>query len=313
MTFADPMRTRPERKSKVSRPGALAEQDIDSILDDACIERLAKLAKLPANADLDAFSKEIREAARIYARDVRVPNGNEIHADIERLYREADGRQYDRVAELLDCLSAEARELLCRRRARILTADELRAEAAELPKAADQVRGQMNALLTADDREPIVFLDALSPQTREFLTGRVPANFDLPHADSLRDARKRDAACEVIAALCRFGGGYVEGRLRPSGKRSRTWQPLLYAPEPQRNFQRRAAERYFVTMLSLAWLEATGRPPARSADSRKPGPFARLVTKCLSIVGAGHANAVELINELNRRRQEMEKQGRGSL
>jgi hypothetical protein len=54
--------------------------------------------------------------------------------------------------------------------------------------------------------------------------------------------------------------------------------------------------------LQLAWLEATGKPPSLAASAARPGPFARMVGKCLELVGAGHADAVGLINELNRRR-----------
>jgi hypothetical protein len=63
--------------------------------------------------------------------------------------------------------------------------------------------------------------------------------------------------------------------------------------------------------LSLAWVEATGLAPSRTARprdaSRDVGPFARFVRECLSLVGAGNADAVELMNELHRRRNTMER------
>jgi len=116
----------------------------------------------------------------------------------------------------------------------------------------------------------------------------------------------------MIARLCQFGGGYVEGRRRPAGKQSRpVWDPLIHAPKPQRNFAKRNAERNFVMWLSVAWLEATGVVPSRTARhddaSREVGPFARFSRECLRRVGAPDADIVELINELHRRRCEMER------
>jgi hypothetical protein len=113
----------------------------------------------------------------------------------------------------------------------------------------------------------------------------------------------------MINRLCSIGGSYVEGRKRPSGKRSRsTLEPLLHAPALRRHVSKREPERNFVMNLETTWLEATGTKPsltARHSDrSRKLGPFARFGRKCLRLVGAGHVDVVELINELNRRRLE---------
>lgn len=236
------------RGVRKARP-VVAAADVPAIFDEACIQRLAAIAKLPFNADLSAFAQGIREAARVYARDARGANVNELHAEIATLHRAADRRQYNRVSDLLSRLSSDARELLCDRGAR-------------------------------------------------------PS---LPNAEALRDLRQRDAACDDVARICRIGGCFVEGRRRLSGKRSRTWRWLYYAPNPQRNFPKREAERSFVMMLSLAWCEAAGKPPprtARHADAgRKLGPFAGFVSECLCLVGANHADTVELINELNRRRK----------
>src|SRR5262249_162095 len=90
------------------------------------------------------------------------------------------------------------------------------------------------------------------------------------------------------------------------GKRSREWRPLLYAPELSRHFPKRTAERNFVMWLSMAWLEAVGRPAPRRAHHFAPGPFARFVQECFRLLGA-HAHAVELINQLADRRREMER------
>jgi hypothetical protein len=226
---------------------SIASEDIPRVFDDACLRELA--SELPAGADLARFAEGVREAARIYAKDARIPTDNELHAEIAALQRAADRGQHDRVATLIESVSPQARQLLNERGAR-----------------------------------PSI-------------------GITLPSADALRDPAKRDAACTCVARLCQHGGRYVEGRRRPSGKRSRpVWRPLLHAPEPRRHFPRRDAERDFVVWLGTAWYAATGKKPPRTADSRKPGPFARLVKRCLALVGAPHANAVELIKGLDRYR-----------
>jgi hypothetical protein len=228
----------------------IASEAIGRAFDDACIRGLA--SELPAGADLVQFGEGVRAAARIYARDARIPTDNELRAEIAKLQRAADRKRYDQVATLIESLSLRARRLL-------------------------NARG-----------------------------ARPSIGIGLPSADLLRFPGQRNAACALVATLCQYGGQYVEGRRRPSGKRSRpVWRPLLHAPEPRRHFPKRDAERDFVIWLALAWHGATGKAPPRTADSRNPGPFARVVCKCLRLVGAGHVNAVELINELHRRRRVM--------
>jgi hypothetical protein len=198
--------------------------------------------------------------ARIYARDAREPNDNELHAEIAALHKVAERRDFEQVAQLLAALSPPAREQL-------------------------KNRGKWQ--------------------------GR---KFSLPTPKALREPRLREGACTAVARLCRTGGGYVEGRLRPSGKRSLTWRWRLYAPEPRSHFPKRQAERDFVMWLRLAWLEAVGEAPSATVNpgrgklqqngSREPGgPFARMVCECLRLVGAPHADAVGLLNELARRRR----------
>jgi hypothetical protein len=229
----------------------IAADDVVDIFNDQCIRELASIAKLPAGTDLRRLGLSIREAARIYATEARIPTVNELHAEIATLYSAASRRRYEQVGALIEKLSPTARVLLKERGA------------------------------------------------------RPTLGVELPSPDALRDTARRERACTMIATLCQFGGGYSEGRQRPSGKRSRTWRPLLNAPGARRHFRRRDVERNFVMWLSVTWLEATGKPPARTARHSTLGPFARFVDKCLRLVGAHDADTVELINELNRRRCEM--------
>jgi hypothetical protein len=223
----------------------IADADVSRIFDDGCIETLVAIGRLPAGADRKRFAEGIREAARIYARDVRIPTDNEIYAEIAALYRAAERKRCSQVAALVEKLSPKARELLSKRATRL--------------------------------------------------------SLELPAPETLRDTAQQ-TACDIVLRLFQYGGKYAEGRRRPSGKRSRTWRSLLVAPKPCQHFPKRDAERDFVMWLQLAWLEATGKPPSVAANPARPGPFVRMVRKCLALVGAGHADAVGLINELNRRR-----------
>ena len=180
----------------------------------------------------------------------------------------------------------EAAEMFVHER-RIPTANEVRSEIASLHDAAER----------RDYDSVTRLLDGITPEARVMLGEALPTRSDL------RDEDLRDEVAGALASLCRIGGRRVEGRRRSSGKQSPpTLRPILYAPTATRNFLRREAERYFVERIAIAWREATGKAPPRTArrasDERDIGPFARLVRECLRLVGAAHADPVALINEV---------------
>jgi hypothetical protein len=188
------------------------------------------------------------------------------------------------------------------REARTPNANSLNDEVAGLHRAADQ---RLYA-------QVVDLLERLSPHARGMLIQRgSQLGIDLPEAEAVFDNDRRDNACAAIVKVCMMGAQYAEGRSRPKGKRSAGfWRPVLYAPDKQRNFTKRTAERNFLMWLRLAWLEATGNTPpadtARPADAgREIGPFARMLKECLCLLGAQDADPVELINELHRRRRLM--------
>jgi hypothetical protein len=220
--------------------------DVLRIFDDACINRLADLGRLPEDADRERFAEGVRGAAGIYAREARIPTVNELNADIAALYGAAKRKRCGQIAALLEKLSPQARKLVSKRATRL--------------------------------------------------------SLELPAPEELRDTTQQQKACAAVLRLCQYGGGYVEGRRRPSGKRSKTWRVLLHAPKRSRNFPKRQAEYDFIMSLQLAWLEATGKPPSLAANAERLSPFARMVRKSLELVGADHADVAGLINELNRRR-----------
>jgi hypothetical protein len=180
----------------------------------------------------------------------------------------------------------------------------------------NELHQEIAALYTAAQRrqyDRVASLrEGLSPQACRWLKARMArpgpraAGLKLPSSKALRGRGRRDEACASIERLCRAGGGLVAGRKRPSGKRSRpVFRELLHAPKLRQHVPKRGAELTFVSNLAAAWLDATGESPARTANRRAPGPFARLVRKCLELVGAPEANAINLINELDRRRREV--------
>jgi hypothetical protein len=87
-------------------------EDVDHIFDDACINELVGIAKLPSSADHRRFGESIREAVRIYAHDVREPNANQLHSQILDLHRAAQRQEYERVATLIQNLPQIALGLL---------------------------------------------------------------------------------------------------------------------------------------------------------------------------------------------------------
>jgi hypothetical protein len=219
--------------------------DVLRSFDDARINRLADIARLPADADRERFAEGVRQAARIYVREIQAPNDNKLHAEIAALHAAAQHKRYGRVADLLERLSPEAIALLRKRR----------------------------------------------------------LNVQMPTSTDLREPDRQLIACEAVFSLSQRGGANVEDRLRGPDKRSRKWRPLLVGPKARRHVPKRDAERNFIMWLQTAWLEATGEPPSLAANARRPGPFTLMVREALRLVGGGHADAVGLINELNRSRK----------
>ena len=183
--------------------------------------------------------------------------------------------------------------------ARSPTAGTVRDEIAALYRAAERREYERAATLLAHLLPPA----RAHLEKRLKLPGPRKAKLRLPSTKSLLDHR-RDNACEMIERVCRTGGAYVEGRMRPSGRRSTTWQPTLCAPVPDAHPPKRAAELRFVMHLQAAWLHAVGKPPTATVNPSRPDrPFRNLVKQCLELTGA-RADAIGLINELRRRRRD---------
>jgi hypothetical protein len=164
--------------------------------------------------------------------------------------------------------------------------------------SSNQLREEIKALARAassrqfDEVESL--LANLSPTASEWLNARgircgwrnayVASGIKVPPPQALYDPEQREAACAMVARLCKQGRSY------------------LYAPDPSRNFPKRETERWFITLLSVAYCKVAGRPPARTAHGAPEltGPFARMVRKCLCLAGAREVSAVKQINTMDR-------------
>jgi hypothetical protein len=253
----------PSRKARSS----ITADEVPRIFTDERIRDMAKRAPLPADADLQQLAADVRTAASDYARDAGVPDNNEVHHEIAALEMAAERKQYLRTASLRANLSPQALVHLKPR----------------LDRPGPRLAGWW--LPSAEDM--------IDPRPTRQLWRRNEGTL-------LLKVSRRDEACEMMGRLCRIGVEPIKGRKRASGRRSRpTFRPLLCAPELRRHVPKRQPELIFVASLAAAWLRATGRPPAMTADRRAPGPFAKFVKECLDLAGVGLVvNAVNLINKL---------------
>jgi len=116
------------------------------------------------------FAEGIREAAHIYATDVREPNENEVRAEVEKLYLAAERRLYDQVAILIEKLSARA--------FRLLKFAELTRTSFPSPGPRDESR-------------------------RRGATSIQWISITLPSPETLRDHAQREEACATVVKLWR--------------------------------------------------------------------------------------------------------------
>ena len=144
---------------------------------------------------------------------------------------------------------------------------------------------------------------SLSDLARYFLE-RFQTVIDIGEIDGMRaDPARRDEMMMAIEHACSYGGRWVERPPRPSGRRSRSWRPILVAPTLRSHPPRREAEIAFLGRIQMAWLEATDAPPALSTNPEQPGPFARWLSECLKVAGAPEVDPVALMNDAHRLRR----------
>jgi hypothetical protein len=94
------------------RPQIIALADIPTVFDEDCIRKLAAIAKLPANADLETFGWWIGAAADMFVREAGIPTANQVRNEIAALRKAAERRHFEKAAHLLGRLSPEALAIL---------------------------------------------------------------------------------------------------------------------------------------------------------------------------------------------------------
>jgi hypothetical protein len=160
-------------------------------------------------------------------------------------------------------------------------------------------RGRLLGLYSAANRnrhgEASRRLTEMSPATRAFIEKRgARIGLAIPDPQAFMDPARRDDAFERMLTLLRVG-------------MTRDGKPRLHLPPPPvPRAPRREAELRFVMLIEHAYQDAVGKLPSYTASAALPGPFARMVQKCLDrIAGDGVVSAAKMLNELHRRRREM--------
>jgi hypothetical protein len=164
------------------------------------------------------------------------------------------------------------------------------------------VRNEIRALYSAAERnrhtETARRVRELSPKARTVIKqrgGRPTVNLEIPDQQAFDDPASGDEACKTIVRLLRVG--MERGKL------------LLHAPRPQPRPPRRKAELDLITWVRVAYYEATGMMPPRTA---KPGtgPFPLMLQTFLDKIAPG-ASAVALMNKRERDfHRELERRGK---
>jgi hypothetical protein len=107
-----------ERKTAPNRRSLIALSDVEHVFDDDAVTELARIAKLPADADVARFTESIRIAARIFLEKKALLNAPHLREAIKRLYQlnTRAGRGGDRAARALahaaDAMPASVRQWL---------------------------------------------------------------------------------------------------------------------------------------------------------------------------------------------------------
>jgi len=144
-------------------------------------------------------------------------------------------------------------------------------------------------------------MEVLSPEAHALISdrqrrqdGRAGA---VPSADNFRDPANCASAASELALLLSYGEHKRAGRRRAGGKRSRpTIEPKLISPDAQRGRPAQWAARALVGGVAAAYIAACGKEASYTASHHHRGPFVRLVSHVLRLVGAPHVDPVELVN-----------------
>jgi hypothetical protein len=252
----------------------IAEHEIDTVFDARAIAQLLAVlksspsAKLFTETDRQRFPDSIRTAVRCYLAESARTNWSVITDHICKLYH---------LLEKADGGNAKAISVLAKQ------------------------------------------VDVTDAAARAWLERCVHRYLTFPSAGEIGNKKTRCDAMRRLRCMLCDGLDWVEGRKRPGGRRSRSRQlwlrlPQKTGPSGQRTLAGRRgrpldlAARELVQQLALTYLEATGEPPPKRVNSKRPGPFLRFVRLVFKMADLPTGNVEELMNEREKRRKEMKRQ-----
>jgi hypothetical protein len=296
-------------EAKSTSRSLIAISDVEGVFNDEIVKELARTAKLPTDIDIARWAQSIRIAARSFLEEKAKLNFPQQRAAIERLYQlntraeKGDDRTARALERAVNAMPADVRQWLlsCN-----TPHDRLRTAIERLY--------QLNTPEDGNDRKARALargVDAMPAEVLQWLLScNTPHDRSIPTAAEILSPATRQSAVERFRLILSYGGGIVAGRKRSGGRRSRSFKPLLRLPEriePGR--PRGEAEREFVQWLAVAYVEATGRSPPRTANYKIAirGPFPCFVHQCFELVGAPTGNVTRLLNQYGAARRRDEK------
>jgi hypothetical protein len=243
-------------------------EKISTVFSDSAVARIAADAglSLGAGTRLEAARKTlasgVRASIRAYLIARRRQTPNTVHREVEDLARAAECGDCERLIDLLNNLSDEARHLLERRAANTLHMSELRAY------------GRQRLL-----------------RKTGFLLRERRLIVTLPTTDDLRDPGRRKAACEAVFRVAATGRGRDwewsehEPDIPSDGRRHDQKRLRLNAPKASKTEPRREAELQLLQHLQTDCYTATGRMPPTAGRHALPGPVDRFIAECFLRAG----------------------------
>jgi hypothetical protein len=243
-------------------------EKISTVFSDSTVARIAADAglSLGTGARLEAARKTlasgVRASIRAYLIARRRQTPNTVHREIEDLARAAERGDGERLIDLQNNLSDEARRLLERRATNTLHMSELRAYGRQrLLRKTGLLLGERRLIVT------------------------------LPTTEDLRDPERQKAACKAVFSLAVTGRGRDwewserEPDIPNDGRRHDQKRLRLNAPKPSKTEPRREAELQLLQHLQTDCYTATRRMPPTAARHALPGPVDRFIAECFLRAG----------------------------
>jgi hypothetical protein len=147
-------------------------------------------------------------------------------------------------------------------------------------------------------------VDATPLEVWDWLARFNPKGCDIPTAAEIVSPATRARAVQRLRLALSYGGLMKDGRKRPTGRRSRSFAPMLRVPAIEPYRPRGEAEREFVRNLAFTYLSARGKSPPYQVDFQVRGPFSAYVHRCFELAGAPSGHVTSLINEFGEARDE---------